>query len=240
MMEVPWLLLGDFNVILHVEERLDFNVGNILLSEENFFVSCIQDLGVMDCSFIGPTFTWSNKQAENFLAKKLERVLVNEALMNRFPTAISEVLEPNFFNHCAYRVEFGTPLIFEAGPFKFFNFLLKHKDFQNSVQEVWSSEGLYGYSMFRLYQKLKFLKLVLRRLNNTHYFNIQGRVEDTRKMWHELQLQALASPSHEAILAVKAQENIASALYQVEESFWKQKSRIRWIKDGGGNFAFFP
>lgn len=109
MMEVPWLLMRDLNVILRVEERSDFQDGDVLSSDENSFVSGIQELEVMNCASFGPTFTWSNKQVENFLAKKLDRVLVNEMFINRYLAAIFEVLEPKFSDHCAYRVEFDSP-----------------------------------------------------------------------------------------------------------------------------------
>lgn len=79
--------------------------GDILSAEESSFLSCIQELEVIDYSSIGPFFTWSNKQVENFIAKKLDRVLVNEKFMNNFPTTVSEVLEPKFSEHGAYRVE---------------------------------------------------------------------------------------------------------------------------------------
>lgn len=96
MMFVPWLILDDFNVILKVKERSDHQDGDILSAEESFFVNCIKELEVIDCSSIRPTFTRLNKQVGNLIAKKLDRVLVNEKFMSTIPTAISEDLEPKF------------------------------------------------------------------------------------------------------------------------------------------------
>lgn len=92
--------------------------------------------------------------------------------------------------------------------------------------------------MFRLSQKLHALKNVLRNLSRTDYSDIHNRVEEARKKMHSLQLKTIEFPISENILAEKNQEVLVNDLFQVEDSFWRQKSRINWLK-GDRNSSFF-
>lgn len=103
----------------------------------------------------------------------------------------SNFIEPKFLDHCACIIEFGQPFHQQAGPFKFFNFLVKHGEFLNTVRLTWSTVGLQGCKMFKLTQKLKSLKVILRKLNRDDFNNIQGRVAEAKEMLSQLQLKTL-------------------------------------------------
>lgn len=70
--------------------------------------------------------------------------------MSTFPAAVSVSKETMFSDHCACLVEFGEPFKLKAGPFKKFNFLIKHKDFLNTVTSVWSFGVVQGCKIFTL------------------------------------------------------------------------------------------
>ncbi|XP_039022895.1 uncharacterized protein LOC120155401 [Hibiscus syriacus] len=61
--DIPWLLGGDFN-----------------------------DLQLHDHPYFGPTFSWRNKQSENYIARKLDRVLTNPIWFESFPHSSVEFL----------------------------------------------------------------------------------------------------------------------------------------------------
>lgn len=84
MLPVPWPLVGDFNVVLRKEERSDFIEGMVLPHDERAFSECMQQLEMEDCSYSCPVFTWSNKQVEGFIAKKLDRAMINGVFMEAF------------------------------------------------------------------------------------------------------------------------------------------------------------
>lgn len=121
-MAAPWILMGDFNVILNPEEIFDYVEGLTLTNEEVSFSECVKDLEVIDCSYVCPSFIWTNKQTENFITMKLRRVLVNEIFMITYPTASSTIKEPRFSDHCACIMEFGQPFKLQSGAFNFFQF----------------------------------------------------------------------------------------------------------------------
>ncbi|KAE8661204.1 hypothetical protein F3Y22_tig00116937pilonHSYRG00119 [Hibiscus syriacus] len=69
---------GDFNVILQSKESSNYDLmGPTLTPDMKYFQEVTQDLHFQDHPFFGPSFTWSNKQQNSFLAKKLDRVLIN-------------------------------------------------------------------------------------------------------------------------------------------------------------------
>lgn len=69
----PWLLVEDFNIILTSEEHS--NEGYTLSTAEKDFSNCLRSIKVEDCTFSGSFFTWSNRQLEGYIAKKLDMTI---------------------------------------------------------------------------------------------------------------------------------------------------------------------
>ncbi|XP_039040642.1 uncharacterized protein LOC120178964 [Hibiscus syriacus] len=55
---------------------------------------------LQDHPYFGPTFSWSNKQRDNFLARKLNRVLINPLWFEYFPLSYVEFMAPGPSDHC--------------------------------------------------------------------------------------------------------------------------------------------
>lgn len=76
MIHAPWGVVGDFNSINYVEEKLGgqpFSLNNNL-----DFISCIDDCGLQDASFSGPAFTWCDQRdPPDTIWKILDRLLYN-------------------------------------------------------------------------------------------------------------------------------------------------------------------
>ncbi|XVE91311.1 hypothetical protein DITRI_Ditri20bG0143500 [Diplodiscus trichospermus] len=54
---------------------------------------------MLDYAYNGPLFTWTNKQMEGFLARKLDRVLINDVWLDRFVDSTVDFLPPEVSNH---------------------------------------------------------------------------------------------------------------------------------------------
>ncbi|KAE8684022.1 Rhodanese-like domain-containing protein 11 [Hibiscus syriacus] len=92
---LSWILGGDYNIILHPNESSEHDLlGPIISPEMKGFKECTQDLALQDHPFFGPLFTWSNKQQASFLARKLDRVLINTTWVKKFPNSFVEFLVP--------------------------------------------------------------------------------------------------------------------------------------------------
>lgn len=236
MTTVPWLIVGDFNAIIYPEEHSE-QTGLSAVDEE--FAHCIRSIEVSDCSFSGPLFTWSNKQQAGYIAKKLDRSLVNMEFMSIFPSAHTQFISPGISDHCASITNFGllTPGAFS--PFRFFNFLIKNIHFQQVVEDSWHSSSLFGCKLYIVSKKLKALKPVLRKLNKDYYSNIHQRLEEGSHKLHQLQIDNLTSPHPVILQAELDQTKLVNELALAEEMFLLQKSRIKWLKEGDSNTNFF-
>ncbi|XP_039032919.1 uncharacterized protein LOC120168182 [Hibiscus syriacus] len=96
-----WVLGGDFNVIADAQESSDYDLLGLHSSADmEEFKDCLEDLEVHDHPFTGPLFTWSNKQDETYLARKLDRILTNSQWLLDFPDSCVEFKAPGASDHC--------------------------------------------------------------------------------------------------------------------------------------------
>lgn len=93
--------------------------------------------------------------------------------------------------------------------------------------------------MYRLSKKLKALKLVLRALNKENYSSIHRRVERAKEQLLKLQNEFLTSPLQELVFGEQSQRALLADLLTAEESFLRQKFRIRWLREGDQNTSIF-
>ena len=63
------------------------------------FQESMKRVAVFDHTFNGPTFTWSNHQGEGFVAKKLDRVLINDKWHLILAHSVMEFLSPGDSDH---------------------------------------------------------------------------------------------------------------------------------------------
>ncbi|KAL0368125.1 UNVERIFIED_CONTAM: hypothetical protein Scaly_1031400 [Sesamum calycinum] len=75
----PWLLGGDFNIILEANERKGGAAPNIRTMED--FSDMLLDCGLQDAGFEGAQFTWSRKR----LWQRLDRFLYSHTWLHSFP-----------------------------------------------------------------------------------------------------------------------------------------------------------
>ncbi|XP_074314392.1 uncharacterized protein LOC141649606 [Silene latifolia] len=72
----PWACMGDFNVVLKMDERL--GCDHLHLADMNEFGRCLDSNGLVDHPATGSFFTWNNKQGDGLRWAKLDRVLTNQ------------------------------------------------------------------------------------------------------------------------------------------------------------------
>ncbi|KAD5317318.1 hypothetical protein E3N88_17264 [Mikania micrantha] len=110
-----WIIHGDFNEVRCPEERInsEFNPTGALA-----FNCFVHNRQLAEYKMVGSCFTCMKGLGDKF--SKLDRFLVSDNFVNKWPNATDRALERNFFDHnpiilATTDVNFGPP------PFKFFN-----------------------------------------------------------------------------------------------------------------------
>ncbi|PKI54521.1 hypothetical protein CRG98_025035 [Punica granatum] len=189
--------------------------------------------------WIGNVFTWSNKRTEDHLARKLDRVLINSGWSDALPGSTVEFLNPMISDHCPSLLEVRQAVPQRKRPFKFFNCWTEHGEYRSKVEAAWSNE-FSGTPMFKLVSKLKTLKNLLRNFNNMHFSDISSRVEKARGDLEEVQRKIMRNVADSA-LVLEEHDKCADYIHlrAAEESFYKQKSKVKLLTLGDHNTAFF-
>lgn len=236
---VPWLVGGDFNEIIHPAELSASSVTS-LSSHMTEFSTCLNQLEIRDLRFHGPIFTWSNKRPENPIAKKLDRALINEHWLDLYPRSLTKFLPPEISDHIPCCIILDSPLTLAGTkPFKFFNYLTSHPDFLTLVAEAWTCTETEIHSLALMSAKQKELKRELKRLNKENFSEIQKRVSETNSLFTHAQVLSLQQPTGPNFAAEKDLLDKLNMLKRVEEEYFKQLSRINWLKCGDLNTSYF-
>ncbi|OVA05573.1 Endonuclease/exonuclease/phosphatase [Macleaya cordata] len=234
----PWLLMGDFNSILHSNEKS----GGDIVRPHHFsdFQDCVREAHLFDCPYLGCFFTWSNNQiVQGRISSKLDRALINFNWLNVFPDSKADFLTSGISDHspCIFTIfpdHRGGPK-----PFRFFNCWAEEPDFLDLVKSAWEVR-IRGTPMFRLVSKLKVLKDKLIVWKRDRFCNYSTQVQQAKSQMESLQ-RALQATPHCPILAANERQvvHVYASKYRKEGSMLHQKAKIKWMDQKDNNNTFF-
>jgi hypothetical protein len=99
----PWICCGDFNEILSGDEH--FGSSEKSDSQMSLSMECLQSSGLLDLGYIGPKYTWNNKQhGDNLVCVPLDRIVENFALIGMFEGYQVENVVTTSFDHMAISI----------------------------------------------------------------------------------------------------------------------------------------
>lgn len=218
-----WSVLGDFNQVLRPEENSAATSQNVDL-QNRFFSQALLDSSLTDLNYRGSSFTRWKKRKTEPIAKKLDRILANDAWNNLFPLALGFFGPADFSDHSSMHVSLSSGQPRQKKPFRFYYYLLKNEGFISIVANGWFSQQIHGSAMFRVARKLKLLKSPIREFSKSNYSGIELRVMEAHKDLLQAQARTLedTSPTN-AENEIKCQEKW-TVLVAAEESFFYQRS----------------
>ena len=147
-----------------------------------------------DLGYQGPLLTWSNKQEEGIICKKLDRVLMNDAALHRFSNSYSIFEAGGCSDHMRCRIQLKSPQEKIRRPFKFVNAIGALPGFLPMVHEFWANTEVLFHSisvLYRFSQKLKNLKPLIRELGREGLRNLTKRAKEAHELLCEKHKQTL-------------------------------------------------
>nr|XP_009620919.1 uncharacterized protein LOC104112639 [Nicotiana tomentosiformis] len=138
-MELPWLVGGDFNVILNEEEK----IGGLPVYPPEYedFAFYVNSCELFDTGHTGSPFTWWNGRAnEECIFKRLDRIFVNQKFNSLFPRIDVEHLIRIGSDHAPLLMTCGEDVAHFIKPFRFLNFWTTHESFNAVVKQNWIAD----------------------------------------------------------------------------------------------------
>lgn len=170
-LDIPWVTMGDFNVVKAVDERIGGRIHSNYDMQD--FADCCSSIGVFDCPSSGEFYTWTN----GWMKVMLDRALINQSCHNNNLMCHSAVNKMDCVSdHCPIIVDVFDRAREGHKGFKFFNMWIHHPTFKHIVDNTWA-QFVYGTRQFVLTSNLKALKEPLKDLNKRDFSHIFKRAK---------------------------------------------------------------
>ncbi|XP_059306288.1 uncharacterized protein LOC132057690 [Lycium ferocissimum] len=214
---IPWLVGGDFNVILSEENKQ----GGlpVTVQETMDFAQWIQNCGLIDIGFIGSRYTWWNgRTQEACIFKRLDRMLCNQAFLDIKPSSKVHHLIRQGSDHAPLHLICDDVSQSIRKPFKFLKFWTKDHKFMDTVRDNWKADFV-GNPFYVYHHKIKKVKQGLVKWSRDTFgdiFQYIATIEDTISV-KELQFELAPTPGNREELH-KAQAELSKFLYLEEEN----------------------
>ncbi|XP_074313865.1 uncharacterized protein LOC141649063 [Silene latifolia] len=232
-----WVLLGDFNVIRDVSEKISPTPPN--LDDILAFNTCLLNCRLDDMRGPGCEYTWTNKQDDSTRTwSKLDMALANPDWFNQFPTTYANFLPAGISDHSPVLVTvFDDPPL--KSRFSFLNCWTTHASYRDLVTQAWHLP-VQGTAMFKLFGKLKNVRVSLYGLHKQNYSDIPNKVVVAKAALMDCQAMLQSCPLSPDLIHKEKQLLVDyNTLKQAEVSFLKQKAKVDNIKHGDFSSKYF-
>ncbi|XP_019236540.1 PREDICTED: uncharacterized protein LOC109216799 [Nicotiana attenuata] len=218
---IPWCVIGDFNVIASIEEKIrglpyQLNLG-----------------------FYGPRYTWSNGRGPgSIIWKRLDRGMVNDNWLISFPNTTISHLASTGSDHNLLIMEMNVRQDTSKKYFKFLNCWVENEGFIPMVQEIWNQE-VRGNAMWIFHQKLKTVFNALSKWSRHEYGDIFQKAKEYAKKVKQVDMTWAQTNDADDRMNFHEVTTQYKKYRKLEESILKQKTQLQWFKDGDANSRYF-
>ncbi|XP_070035530.1 uncharacterized protein [Nicotiana tomentosiformis] len=154
------------------------------------------------------------------------------------PSLSIQILEPSFSDHSPLKQMISQMQRKKASPFRFFNCIAEHPQFIQEVDQAWSTTGKDG-KLQGVWNKLKRVKQVIKGLNTQHYKGVEDKIKVIRRELQEVQNKMSSRLLYAEL--IEEEKELKSKLEKwilIEESIYRLRSRVQWLKLGDTNSAY--
>jgi hypothetical protein len=231
----PWLVMGDFNLIVKAEDKNNENLNRAMMGR---FRRLINDLGLHDIPLHGRKFTWSNLQESPTLVR-LDRALCSTGWDQLFPNSLLQSAATDGSDHC--------PLLFNLhavkpvkSRFHFESFWTKLDGFQDVVLAAWSSVPTSHCPFDTLARKFQATVRGLQSWGHKMIGHVGSQLGLAREVLHQLEIaQDNRNLSIQERWLRNEVKRHSLALSSLQRTIARSRSRISWLAEGDANTSLF-
>ncbi|KAH1120608.1 hypothetical protein J1N35_003768 [Gossypium stocksii] len=216
----PWLVVGDFNEIMHSYEKKGGRLKSELQMSD--FCDVLEYYGLNDLGFLGRWFTWERGRfVSTNIRERLDRCVASLDWMAMFPGYQVEHMNHSFSDHCPNLLNTSGCGIdnYRARPsqFRFEAHWCLDPNFEEVVKSSWDNlTGNTPDKLLNLGQHLQHWSKLKSRENKASRLNLEERLQNLYGM--DISDKVLAE-----ITEVQFGLNLE---IDKEELFWEQRARL--------------
>ncbi|XP_075083289.1 uncharacterized protein LOC142167036 [Nicotiana tabacum] len=120
-MESPWIGMGDFNSVLHIEDKVRENP--VTMAEITEFHQCIEQCELVELPTSGSRYTWNDRHDDSSILSKIDWVFINTDWLNSMPTFTGQYLEKGISDHCPLKLSTANTTRRAKAVFKYYNLI---------------------------------------------------------------------------------------------------------------------
>lgn len=209
-----WCIGGDFNPVKNGDERssVSYRSGKKEMEE---FLDFIDKLDLEELSDIGSKFNWN---------------------IIRMEAGQHDILK-----HCPVWLKCDI-IYWRLKPFRLIHGWFEHKEFRMFIEKEYGNFQVKGKKAFILKEKLKLLKVRLRWWNLEVYGWMDLQLEKVVQKINHLEDKWPKGIVTNYVEELKLQKMLSNSFWDLllrRESFLRQKTIVKWIKEGDMNSIFF-
>ncbi|XP_073367970.1 uncharacterized protein [Aegilops tauschii subsp. strangulata] len=231
----PWVLVGDFNLIVNAEDKNNANVNRRMLAR---FRATLNRLELKELYLNGRRYTWSNERLNPTL-DKIDHVFATNTWEDIYPANLLTALGTSISYHCPLLVDLDAE--FHVGRrFRFEGFWTKVDGFHEVVQQAWHSVPADGNPFWVLDSKLRAMAKALQSWSDRRIGNIKLQLAMAMELI--ARLDAAADKRSLTIIEHDLRKLLNKKLLglcSLERTIARQRSRLLFLKEGDANTGFF-
>ncbi|KAF2301217.1 hypothetical protein GH714_020887 [Hevea brasiliensis] len=226
----PWVCCGDFNAILTQDEKRGGNFYPTYLVQD--FRDAVLQAGLSDVNMNGYKYTWDNaRDDDDWVEAKLDRFLANDDWKRRFALSKAAVLDYSSSDHLPILLQVRIFLPRHSPRlFRFENTWGAESGCREIVEEIWSDPSLGS-----VLEKLQFCSVRLGEWGDNLRKLYKQEIDDCKRVMGLLRGKRDAH-SRESFRMAKSK---FLDLLRRKESYWRQRAKEFWLKEGDQNTKFF-
>ncbi|KAL6328062.1 hypothetical protein AAG906_033333 [Vitis piasezkii] len=218
-----WCVGGDFNVIRRSSKKMG---SSSLTPSMRDFDSFIRECELLDPPLRNASFTWSNMQESPVLGLLFPQGL-QEALIRRTSDHWPIVMDTN-------------PFMWGPTPFRFENMWLKHPNFKENFRDWWSGFQGNGWEGHKFMRRLQYVKAKLKEWNKFSFGELKEKKKSILNDLANFDAIEQEGGLNSDLLSQRAsRKGELEELILREEIHWRQKAKVKWVKEGDCNSKFY-